>query len=145
MIGCYLMVAGGLADFDRGTQHHRRLLQSGLQILGVHSFISAVMLWNSPGEFKAHSLHLPGGQFTTYLWIALYLLSGMCLYGNYKVFHFAKLMAWLLVVVTIFVDINTKYWWNNAKISHWMTVTIASRNLCIIFTLLLVRGSTHNR
>ena len=140
VIGCYLQVAGGLTDFERGTQRHRRLLQTGIQILGVYSFINAVIIWNSPKEFHSYVSHLPGGSFTTYLFMMLYLVCGMCMYGNYNSFYFSKLLAWLLVIVTVFVDIDAGYWWKTANITRWNTMTIASKNGCVVFTLLLIRG-----
>ena len=141
IMGCYLMVAGGLSDFERGTQRHKRLLLTGMQLLGVYSFIYAVIIWNSPTEFKVHSSHLPGGTITTFIFIALFLVVGICLYGGYEIFYFSKVLAWLLFVVTIFVDLDTKMWWNVAHIPRWLTMTVASKHLCIIITLLLVRGN----
>ena len=134
------MIAGGLSDFERGTQRHRRLLQIGLQLLGVYSFINAVILWNSPNELKAYITHLPGGRFTAYVFLALYLVSGMCIYGGYNSFYFSKVVAWLLVVATLFVDLDSKFWWKTAHIPYWVSMTIASKNTCIIATLLLMRG-----
>ena len=140
-MGCYLLVAGGLANFERGAERSRRLLQIGIQLLGVYSFIYAVIVWNSPTEFKAHTSHLPGGVVTTYLFIALFIAAGICIYGGYEVFYFTKVLAWLLFVVTLFVDADAKWWWKKAHIPKWVAWTIASKNLCVIVTLLLVRGN----
>lgn len=139
-MGCFLLVAGGLANFERGVTRSKKLLQIGIQLLGIYSFIYAVIVWNSPIEMKAHISHLPGGIVTTYLFIALFVVSGICIYGGYEVFYFSKVLAWLLFVVTLFVDMDEKWWWKAAHIPKWLVMTIASKNACIVVTLLLVRG-----
>lgn len=92
-------------------------------------------------EMKAHASHLPGGLITTYAFIALFIACGLCIYGGYEVFYFSKVLAWLLFVVTVFVDVDNKWWWKSAHIPKWVAMTIASKNACIIVTLLLVRGN----
>ena len=141
IVGCYLLVAGGLANFERGVERNKRLLQTGIQLLGVYSFIYAAIIWNSTVEMKAHSSHLPGGIFTTYLFIALFIATGICIYGRYEVFYFSKVLAWLIFVVTLFVDMDTKWWWKTSHIPKWVVMTIASKHACVVITLLLVRGN----
>ena len=141
IVGCYLLVAGGLACFERGAERNKRLLQTGVQLLGVYSFIYAAILWNSATELKAHISHIPGGIFITYVFLALFIVTGICIYGGYEVFYFSKVLAWLLFVVTLFVDVDTQWWWKTSHIPKWVAMTVASKHGCVIVTLLLIRGN----
>ena len=141
IIGCYLMIAGGISDFQRGVDRNRRFLAFGRQMLGAFSILNAFMIWNSHDELRAHIVHIPGGKIVSYVFVVIYVLCGVTLYGGYESAFFSKLLAWLLTVVTVLVDMDTKFWWNTAHVRYFMEMTIASRSLCIIGTLILIRGN----
>jgi hypothetical protein len=59
------------------------------------------------------------------------------LYGGLQVPYFARLVAWLLVIVTVFVEFDTKYW-KIRGMPFWEQVLVGSQNVCAIANLIIL-------
>ncbi|XP_015747370.1 PREDICTED: transmembrane protein 101-like, partial [Acropora digitifera] len=135
----YLFVTGGLLDSERGRTKVMQALQVARQILAFYLFCSAYMVWISGEDRLAHIKNIPGGVVMIYIVIALYAIPGICIYGGYEAGYFGRIVAWLLVIITVLVDYNTKYWIrSSAHVDFWCQIQHASRNISVIGSLLLL-------
>lgn len=139
VIGCFISVAGGIAK-NKGTgDRNKFLLSSGRQLIGTYALLSAMFIWNGPQEFQFYSNSLPGDQISTMVIISLLIITAVAIYSGYEVVLFSKLLALLLLFVTVVIDMNVKRWESDVKLRQWIVYTIASRHIPVIATLLLIR------
>ena len=69
--------------------------------------------------------------------IILFILCGIMLYGGLQVPYFARLVAWLLIIVTVFVEFDTKYW-GIRGVRFWEQVQFGGQNVCAIANLIIL-------
>jgi len=138
-IGAYLMVAGGIAHSQRGSTKNRQLLSFGIQIIGAYSFLNAVLIHNSSEEFNAFATIWPGGVLAPYLAVALYTICCIGISINVETVMFSKILALVLLTVSLTIDMQTEYWNKATGIKYWMTMTIAARNIGVVAVLFLER------
>lgn len=138
-MGCYLMVAGGIAKHRGASDRSQRLISFGRQIIGVYAVLVVVLIWNDDEEFGAFVTSLPFGEVLTYVFLALNMILGTCLYTGYKTVQCSKIYALLLLVITVVVDANLPYWQAHSKLKTWGVVSVATRHVPIFTALLLVR------
>ena len=140
----YLFVAGGLTDGKKGHATVTQALQLARQILAFYLFCNAYMVWASDEDRLAHIKNIPGGQIMIIIVIALYVISGLCIYGGFEAGYFARIVAWQLVIITALVDFNTRYWFRSSShVEFWHQIQHASRNLSVIGSLLLLARIRH--
>ncbi|XP_068721194.1 transmembrane protein 101-like [Montipora capricornis] len=140
----YLFVTGGLTDSERGRTKVTQALQLGRQILAFYLFCNAYMIWASEQDRLAHIKNIPGGVAMIYIVIAIYAIPGICIYGGYEAGYFGRIVSWLLVIITVLVDFNAKYWYrSSAHVEFWCQIQHASRNVCVIGSLLLLARIRH--
>ena len=140
----YLFVIGGLTDSERGRTKVTQALQLGRQILAFYLFCNAYMIWASEQDRLAHIKNIPGGVAMIYIVIAIYVIPGICIYGGYEAGYFGRIVSWLLVIITVLVDYNAKYWYrSSAHVEFWCQIQHASRNVCVIGSLLLLARIRH--
>ena len=134
----YLFVTGGLAD-SRQQQLNMPFLQTARQVFSAVLFCNAYFIWVSEDDRVAHVTHLPGGRLMLVFMVIIYVVSALCIYGGYEAGYFGRLVAWQLLLVTLFVDSDTKFWLKSSgHIKFWLQMLLASRNLPIIAGLLLL-------
>lgn len=134
----YLFVTGGLTD-SKQRQLNMPFLQTARQIFSAILFCNAYFIWVSNDDRLAHTTHLPGGKIVLVFMVVVYVVCALCIYGGYEAGYFGRLVAWQLLLVTVFVDSDTKFWLrSNEHIKFWMQMLLASRNLPIIAGLLLL-------
>lgn len=140
-MGCYLMVAGGIAKNKGDTDRSQHLVSFGRQIIGVYSVLTVVLVWNDQGEFQSFARAYPyyGGDALAYAVLFVNCVLGMCVYGGYRTVQCSKLYAILLLLITVFVDANIPYWEKTTKLKKWGIITIATRHIPILCALVLVR------
>lgn len=135
--GGYLLVAGGLVDSKKSSNLRPSLLQLGRQTQAFFAVFNGYLLWASPADKAVHISHLPLGRLVTICLIVLFIVCGIMLYGGLQVPYFARLVAWMLVIVTVFVEFDTKYW-KIRGIGFWDQVQIALQNICAIANLIIL-------
>ncbi len=135
--GGYLLVAGGLVDSKKSPNLRPSLLQLGRQTQAFYAIFNGYLLWASPADRAVHISHLPLGRLVTTCLIVLFILCGIMLYGGIQVPYFARLVAWMLVISTVFVEFDTKYW-KIRGVGFWDQVLIGSQNICAISNLILL-------
>lgn len=135
--GGYLLVAGGLVDSKKSPNLRPSLLQLGRQTQAFYAIFNGYLLWASPADRAVHISHLPLGRLVTTCLIILFILCGIMLYGGLQVPYFARLVAWLLVIVTVFVEFDTKYW-KIRGMPFWEQVLVGSQNVCAIANLIIL-------
>ena len=97
------------------------------------------MLWQSPEDKMAYIRSLPGGILMLLLVGSVYAICGLAIFGGYEAGYFGRLASWLLLVVSVFVDGNTKYWLKTvSRLGFWEQIQIACRNMAVIGGLLLL-------
>lgn len=139
-MGCYLMVAGGIAKNKGDSDRSQRLVSFGRQFIGVYSVLVAVLAWNDQEEFDAFAQIVPRfGELFAYVILVVNILLGLCLYGEYRTIQCSKLYAILLLFITVFVDANIPYWEKTTKLRTWGIITIATRHTPILCALILIR------
>lgn len=138
-IGCYLMVAGGIAKNKGEGDRSTRLVSFGRQLVGVYAVLSVVLAWNDRKEFGAYLIHSFNDPLVVYAVMIVQLSLGLCLYAGYNVLQFSKYYAILLVATTVLIDADIPYWTRNAGLKTWNTAAIACRHLPIVASMLLVR------
>lgn len=135
----YLFVAGGLTDSQRGRAKVLQALQVGRQILAFYLFCNAYMVWASEEDRLAHIKNIPGGQFMLVAVVALYIVPALCIYGGYEAGYFARIVVWQMVIISVLVDFNTKFWYRSSShVEFWYQIQHASRNISVIGSLLLL-------
>lgn len=140
----YLFVAGGLTDSQRSRTKVIRALQLARQILAFYLFCNAYMVWASEEDRLAHIKNIPGGQIMLVAVVALYILTGLCIYGGYEAGYFGRIVAWQLVIISVLVDFNAKYWYrSHSRVEFWHQIQHASRNIAVIGSLLLLARIRH--
>lgn len=135
--GGYLLVAGGLVDSKKSTKLHPSLLQLGRQIQAFYAIFAGYLLWASPADRAVHISHLPLGQLVAIFFAIVFVLCGIMMYGGWQVPYFARLVAWMLIIVTVFVDFDTKYW-KIRGMGYWQQVQVGAQNVCIVANLILL-------
>mgnify|MGYP002803579238 FL=1 len=135
--GGFLLVAGGLVDSKKSSNLRPGLLQLGRQTQAFYSIFNGYLLWASPADRAVHISHLPLGWLLTTCLIILFILCGIMLYGGLRVPYFARLVAWMLVIVTVFVEFDTRYW-KIRGVAFWDQVLIGSQNICAIANLIIL-------
>jgi len=138
-IGCFLMVAGGIAKNKGEGDKSARLVTFGRQMIGVYAVLSVVLTWHDKKEFAAYTHHLFKDPLVTYAVMILQLVLGLCLYTGYNVVQFSKYYAILILGLTVLIDADLKYWARNTGVKTWGTATIACRHLPVLCGLLLIR------
>ena len=138
-IGCYLMVAGGIAKNKGEGDRSARLVSFGRQLIAVYTVLSVVLTWNDHKEFGAYLAHAFNDPLVVYVLMIIQLSLGLCLYAGYNVLQFSKYYAILLVATTVLIDLDIPYWTSNAGMKTWNTATIACRHLPVVSAMLLVR------
>ena len=139
VLGGYLFVAGGLADSIRGHAKVSIFLQRAREMLAVYLLLNAYMLWQSPEDQMAFIKSFPGGRLMLILIGSIYVICGLCIFGGYEAGYFGRLVSWLVLVTTVFVDGNTKYWLSGSShVGFWMQIQFACRNLPVVGALLLL-------
>ena len=139
VFGGYLFVAGGLTDSQRGQAKISQALQVGRQILAFYLFCNAYMLWISEEDRVAYIKNIPGGKAMLVVVVAFNVLCGLCMYGGYEAGYFGRLVAWQLIIATVLVDTNTKYWYkSSSRVEFWLQVQHAARNVAVIGAMLLL-------
>ena len=139
----YLFVAGGLTDSQKGRTKVTQALQLARQILAFYLLCNAYMIWASEEDRLAHIKNIPGGQVMLYAVIAVYVIPGICIYGGYEAGYFGRIVAWLLVITSVLVDYNTKYWYRSNHVEFWYQIQHASRNIAVIGSLILLARIRH--
>lgn len=137
MAGGYLLVAGGLVDGKKSSSLRPTLLQLGRQTQAFYSIFNGYLLWASAADRAVHVSHLPMGQLLTTFLVILFILCGIMLYGGLQVPYFARLVAWLYVIVTVFVEFDTRYW-KLRGVSYWDQVLAGLHNVCVIANLIIL-------
>jgi len=138
-IGCYLMVAGGIAKSKREGDRRQSLVSFGRQLLGVYAVLSVVLAWNDVNEYKAYLEHVFKLPAFAYLVLLLQFTLGICLYAGYNVVQFSKYYAILLLGTTVLIDADVEYWRRSSSMKTWNTATVACRHLPVVCALLLIR------
>lgn len=138
-IGCYLMVAGGVAKNKGEADRSRTLVMFGRQVIGVYAVLSVVLAWNDKNEYQAYFQHLGRQHLITLLVLGVQLMFGLFLYSGYKVVQLSNFYAVFLLLTTVIIDADVPYWNRTTGMKTWNTATIACRHLPIIATLLLIR------
>ena len=131
------MVAGGLVDGKNLSKLRPSFLQLGRQMQAFYTIFNGYLLWASPADKAVHISHLPLGRLVTMCLIILFILCGIMLYGGLQVPYFSRLIAWMLVIVTVFVEFDTKYW-RIRGVSFWDQVLIGSQNICAIANMIIL-------
>jgi len=140
----YLLVAGGLTDSQKGTTKVIKALQTARQMLAFYLFCNAYMLWASEEDRLAHIKNIPGGLIMLVVVVVLYVIPGLCIYGGYEAGYFGRIVAWLLVVISVLVDFNTKYWLRSSShVEFWYQIQHAARNISVVGSLLLLARIRH--
>ena len=137
IFGGYLLVAGGLVDSKKTSNLKVSLLQIGRQTQAAYAIFNGYLLWASPADRMVHISHLPLGWFLVNGLIVLFILCGIMLYGGLHAGYFARLLAWMLVIVTVFVDFDTRYW-KIRGVSFWDQIHLGTQNVCAIANLILI-------
>ena len=72
--------------------------------------------------------------------IAIYIIPALGIYGGYEAGYFGRIVSWQLIIISILVDFNTKYWFRTSysHVEFWCQVQHASRNVSVIGSLLLL-------
>ncbi|XP_028399833.1 uncharacterized protein LOC114523170 [Dendronephthya gigantea] len=137
LAGGYLLVAGGLVEGRNMSNLRPSLLQLGRQMQAFYAIFNGYLLWASPADKAVHISHLPLGKPVTICLTILFILCGIMLYGGLQVAYFSRLIAWMLVIVTVFVEFDTKYW-GIRGVRYWDQVLIGSQNICAIANLIIL-------
>ena len=75
-----------------------------------------------------------------YFFVLVYVVCGIFIYGGFRTDYFGKLLSWILLVVVLLVELDTKYWMRHSgqKIGYWEQLQTASRNIAGIGGSLLI-------
>lgn len=138
-IGCYLMVAGGLAKNKGEGDRSSRLVSFGRQLVAVYAVLSVVLAWNDRKEFGAYLEHSFHDPLVVYALMVVQLSLGLCLYAGYNVVQISKYYALLLVAETVLVDADVDFWTRHVGLKTWNTASIACRHLPIVAAMILIR------
>lgn len=139
VIGSFLSVAGGIAKKKLDGDRNKIFLIMGRQIIGTYALLMAMLIWNSPEEYKVYSNSLAGSHAAIWFILGALIVCAISIYSGYEVVIFCKAFAMILIILTMIVDLNFSYWNEQANIKHWVTATIAAKHLPVINALLLMR------
>ncbi|XP_002163298.2 transmembrane protein 101 [Hydra vulgaris] len=139
IIGCYLMVAGGLGETNEKLLPNKNLMSFGIRIIGAFSILSAVLIWNSKEELQIYLQALPTGTLLVYAIIFPLVICGVCIYSGYHVVLTCKVLTLLLLIITLidFAHISSNF---KQSIS-WVSIYVTCRHIPIMGALLLVNKS----
>ena len=126
-----------MVDSKKTSNLKVSLLQIGRQTQAAYAIFNGYLLWASPADRMVHISHLPLGWFLVNGLIVLFILCGIMLYGGLHAGYFARLLAWMLVIVTVFVDFDTRYW-KIRGVSFWDQIHLGTQNVCAIANLILI-------
>lgn len=59
------------------------------------------------------------------------------LYGGLHAPYFTRLIAWMLLIVTVFVEFDTRYW-KFRGVKFWDQIQIGSQNIFAIANLIII-------
>lgn len=136
VFGGYLFVAGGLVD-SNVSNLRVSFLQLGRQTQAAYAIFNGYILWASPADKMVHISHLPLGWFLVKILTVLFILCGIMLYGGFHAGYFARLVAWMLLILTVFVEFDTRYW-KIRGVSAWDQIHLGTQNVCAIANLILI-------
>lgn len=145
IIGCYLMVAGGLENPDEDDEElysddlNPRFIKFGRQIIGTYFVLLGIFMIHNRNEFSAHAHLLPGGVFVSWLIAIIYILCGITIDYGCLVVKACRLVLFLLSFVTLIVDCDSSIWVDKVGLHQWKMFSIASLHFPVVSVLMMIK------
>ena len=137
LVGCFLMVAGGLEKENGTLKRNTQLLKLGRQIIGAYVVLLGILLVHNGREFKIHARFIPAGA--VWFLVVCYVVCGVCIDYGVVVVKSCKFILLLLFVVSLMIDMDEDVWLKYGNIKKWTMFTIAARHMPLLGVLLQLR------